>query len=613
MSGHIHGTTKNESIYENVKSLNKEKKVTKDQEGCCHSPHTRNCILAMGVLGCLVIILGLLVLTMAPSFLSAMILKSLALSPDSARLATWLVPPVEAHLTAYAFNLTNPDEVMQGGKPVVQEVGPFVYRAVTVKDSIDMQTGEPNLNYDSTGSTLTYMPRKFYYLVSGDTNPDTTFITVPNVPLITAFSSIREDSGVGKNIKAKLMLTTGLGQPFINVSFSGLLWGYNDELPCFKHTRPEECPPPEGEIDIFANNDDDWGDDDWKRKKRSIDDGRRRKRSSEEELTIDKSSSPGVNLRSLDFSLIEKPKAEFVDCKCQWGLFRDRNVTLRKPVTIHHGMRNLTMKGWVEKFDNSTTMGWWEEGSICDQVGGQDGATLPPLVSKSQEMEMFISLMCRKINLQFEKTTTHSDLSSYRFIPPSNAFGSHNDSDPLRLNPANSCYCQQSKGFSCLKSGVLNLEPCKVSQELPRGAPIALSFPHFYQADPSFLEAIDGLRPNKTLHQFYVDIEPTLGFPLAIRPRFQLNAIIRKDPDIEIMSNFTDELVLPFLWAQDGFSEPSPLMASAIHFGLAAPHQLPLIGGVVLLVLGGALMLLAIGWWGYWARRRSKEEEFPLN
>ena len=45
-----------------------------------------------------------------------------------------------------------------------------------------------------------------------------------------------------------------------------------------------------------------------------------------------------------------------------------------------------------------------------------------------------------------------------------------------------------------------------------------------------------------------------------------------------IFSKFSDELILPFLWAQDGFDEPSEEMAEAIRFGLAAPKKLAMIG-----------------------------------
>ena len=234
-------------------------------------------------------------------------------------------------------------------------------------------------------------------------------------------------------------------------------------------------------------------------------------------------------------------------------------------------------------------------------------------------MDMFISVMCRRVNLEYEKDVEHMGLTTYRFIPPLNDMGSHEDTDTNARNPANSCYCMKDQGFSCLKSGVINLEPCKRTPALPKGAPIALSNPHFYQADPSFLSAVSGLSPDKEKHQFYVDVVPQFGFPLAIRPRFQLNAIIRKDEDIEMMRYtnilypqitifhtlryFVDELVLPFLWLQDGFSEPSIEMANAIEFGLSAPVKLSILGGVGLLVVGGGLLVAALGW-GIGVRRQ---------
>jgi len=589
-SNHIHGVDQFSAEDKNKNPRAKRRK------GCCYSIHTRNCSTASGIIGCLFIILGLLVFIFGPSFLSTLIMSSMSLSPDSARLASWLVPPVDAHLTVFAFNLTNPDQVLQGEKPVLQEVGPFVYKAVTVKDSLDPETSLPNLNYDLKISTITYRPRKFYYLISG--SPETTFITVPNIPFLTGLSKIR-DNYYTKTTAAKVILDTGLGKPFINVSVSGLLWGYEDDLPCLNLPRPDYCPPPKGEIDIFAEADDEeWGEDDWIiRDKRS---------------TVEEEIPSHEYLRRQNFSLVEKEKGGYVDCQCEWGMFRDSNITLRKPVTIQNGRADLDKKGWIEEYNDKVTFGWWQEGSSCDKVGGHDGPTFPPQVEMDQKLEMFLSLMCRKLTMQYEKHTTHSGLLSYRFVPPVNSLGSHTDADPERRNLANSCYCMQDEGFSCLKSGVFNLEPCKATPDLPRGAPIALSYPHFYQADPSYLAAVSGLAPNKTLHQFYVDIEPTFGFPLAVRPRFQLNAILRRDPDIDIMRNLSDELILPFLWAQDGFDEPSSPMASAIHFGLAAQDKLPVLVGVVLLVLGGVLLLLSVGCCCFWAGAKRTKETFVM-
>ena len=47
-----------------------------------------------------------------------------------------------------------------------------------------------------------------------------------------------------------------------------------------------------------------------------------------------------MDLKTGDFA--NKPQAEYVDCKCRWGLLRDKNVTLKKPVKMHYGMEELT-------------------------------------------------------------------------------------------------------------------------------------------------------------------------------------------------------------------------------------------------------------------------------
>ena len=176
--------------------------------------------------------------------------------------------------------------------------------------------------------------------------------------------------------------------------------------------------------------------------------------------------------------------------------------------------------------------------------------------------------------------------------------GAHDDPDPARANPDNQCYCMQNEGFTCFKSGVMNMEPCKRDTN----APLALSMPHFYQADPSFREAVGGLNPEKEKHQFFMDVVPEFGFPLAIRPRFQLNLILFRTPELTELSRMPEETVMPFLWAQDGFDEPSVEMADAIKFGLSAPQKLPLLIAVVFFVLAGALILACLAYF-LWRRK----------
>jgi hypothetical protein len=141
--------------------------------------------------------------------------------------------------------------------------------------------------------------------------------------------------------------------------------------------------------------------------------------------------------------------------------------------------------------------------------------------------------------------------------------------------------------------------------------------PHFYQADESYQNAVIGLKPDKEKHQFYIDVVPEFGFPLAIRPRFQLNVVIGKSVDDgwDKISGMQDEIVMPFLWAQDGFEEPSEPMADAIKFGLDAPKKLPLMAAVVCFVIGGVLLLTCLIYfcWQRNAAATSRKKQHPAD
>ena len=186
--------------------------------------------------------------------------------------------------------------------------------------------------------------------------------------------------------------------------------------------------------------------------------------------------------------------------------------------------------------------------------------------------------------------------------------GAHDDTNENRRNEDNECYCLKDENYPCYKSGVYNMEPCKRDTK----APLALSMPHFYQADESYRRAVLGMNPDKEKHQFYMDVVPEFGFPLAIRPRFQLNIVIGRylDPELESISGMQDQIVFPFLWAQDGFDEPSEPMAEAIAFGLAAPKKLPLMVAVVCFVIGGMLLLICLVYF-IWQRSTKSAKEQP--
>lgn len=66
------------------------------------------------------------------------------------------------------------------------------------------------------------------------------------------------------------------------------------------------------------------------------------------------------------------------------------------------------------------------------------------------------------------------------------------------LYPENACSCNGE----CVPSGVLNISACRY------GSPGFVSFPHFYTADPYYVDQFDGLTPNKKQHELSITLEP---------------------------------------------------------------------------------------------------------
>ena len=51
-------------------------------------------------------------------------------------------PPVPVYMNFMFFNVTNPEEMKMGEKPIVNEVGPYVYREVRKKKHVTEVDGE---------------------------------------------------------------------------------------------------------------------------------------------------------------------------------------------------------------------------------------------------------------------------------------------------------------------------------------------------------------------------------------------------------------------------------------------------------------------------------------
>ena len=99
----------------------------------------------------------------------------------------------------------------------------------------------------------------------------------------------------------------------------------------------------------------------------------------------------------------------------------------------------------------------------------------------------------RSVTLDYTRTLDHMGITAYRFAGTERTFA---DAD---ANPDNWCFCT---GGSCVPSGAVNSSTCNFD------SPVFISFPHFYLADPSYGDMVEGLQPDQQRHEFFIDMEP---------------------------------------------------------------------------------------------------------
>lgn len=137
--------------------------------------------------------------------------------------------------------------------------------------------------------------------------------------------------------------------------------------------------------------------------------------------------------------------------------------------------------------------------------------------------------------------------------------------------------------FIILLSGVMNVSACRF------GAPVFISFPHFYAADPYYLQFVDGLKPNKSKHEFHITMEPDTAIPLEVAARLQVNVMVRQSPNIALFQE-APTLFFPVLWFEQKVRIPDELID-----GITIAASMPIIGYTcigILIAIGFIILIL---------------------
>ncbi|XP_030598491.1 lysosome membrane protein 2c [Archocentrus centrarchus] len=190
------------------------------------------CIYSVGVVSVLMLILGIsLVLTgVFPHLIQSVVKKEVVLKNGTDAFEAWEDPPAHIYMQFYFFNLTNPQEVLDGERPAVLEIGPYTYREYRPMEQIDFQ---------DNGTKVTAVNTKTYiFQPNMSRGPESDLIRTVNIPAMTVMERFKNNPIIANLISAYM---TGTGEGLFTTRTVGeLLWGYEDGLlKALKRFRPE--------------------------------------------------------------------------------------------------------------------------------------------------------------------------------------------------------------------------------------------------------------------------------------------------------------------------------------------------------------------------------------
>ncbi|XP_044754377.1 protein peste-like isoform X1 [Coccinella septempunctata] len=275
---------------------------------------------------------------------------------------------------------------------------------------------------------------------------------------------------------------------------------------------------------------------------------------------------PLINLgKSLPFVKQKVPPMD------KFGWFYKRNGSNEWDGRYNMGTGSQTKFGQLYKYNNMEHSPFFKD--RCGDIRGSAGEFFPAGLGK-QPLELFNPEMCRTIVFDYVEEERKKMINGYKFTLGDHFF------DNGTIYPENVCYCSGD----CVPYGVMNISLCRY------GSPGFVSLPHFYKADPYFINLVDGMKPSKK-HDFYMIIEPTTGLPLEVSARLQINLLVKNVPGIGLLEDRND-VFFPIFWFEQVVEVPTKYSFGLLF--LLWLKEICILTGLLMICSGIIIMSIAV-------------------
>ncbi|XP_035232833.1 lysosome membrane protein 2-like [Stegodyphus dumicola] len=255
-----------------------------------------------------------------------------------------------------------------------------------------------------------------------------------------------------------------------------------------------------------------------------------------------------------------------------------KNATDEGLFTVFTGETDHKKMNFIKEWNGSEKLKFWKD-DTCNMMNGTNAEVGPALMKNQKNYTFFQPLICRSLTFNYSRDLNHNNIFCRRFESSTETLASSS------INSDNWCFETDLD----LKSGTQDLSPCQF------GAPVVLTFPHFYLSDPSYLQNVSGLNPSKNKHGSHIDIAPTIGVSVDLKLRFQMNLKIAQ---VRYLSEFEkiNPGLYPVFWIEMSAKLTQELADTIIKDIMKPKEVIYSILGIILtialvLITGSSLLL----------------------
>nr|XP_036215014.1 sensory neuron membrane protein 2 isoform X2 [Bactrocera oleae] len=434
-----------------------------------------------------------------PSMVDKKVEESVIIADGSEQYKRFVQLPQPLTFKVYIFNVTNAHKIQQGAIPIVEEIGPYVYRQYRRKKV---------KHFSRDGSKISYVQDQRFEFDEVASAPYTQsdHIVVLNMHMNSVLTIAENDPGLS------LLLV------HLNANLKAV---FNDPKSMFLDTTVREflfdgvrfCINTNGIAKAICNQIKEGG---------------------------------------------SKTIRELSDGSLAFSFFNHKNGTGNEVYEVHTGKGDAQRVLEIQKLDDSHNLQVWLNGSegetsMCNQINGTDASSYPPFRKRGDSMYIFSADICRSVQLFYQSDIQYQGIPGFRYSIGENFI---NDIGPEHDNE---CFCVDKlanvikRKNGCLYAGALDLTTCL-------DAPVILTLPHMLGASNEYTKMIRGLRPDAKKHQTFVDVQHLTGTPLQGGKRVQFNMFLKSINRISITENLTTVL-MPAIWVEEGIQLNSEMVA----------------------------------------------------